>query len=116
MQNFRQRLQDQAYAVADTAIRTDDPIWRPLPTREIARRLGVSIQVLANWRVRDLGPRAHSRRKGEGNKTYYRMDEVLEWLSGRESWQYDRDWLVVRGLAPADADRDYVEWASSLFP
>lgn len=116
MQSFRQRLQDQVLAIADEAIRNDDPIWRPLPSREIGRRLGVSVQVLANWRVRDLGPRAHSGRKGQGNKTFYRMDEVLEWLSGRESWEFDKDWLVARGLAPADAERGYVEWASSLLP
>ncbi|WP_417725736.1 helix-turn-helix transcriptional regulator [Salipiger sp.] len=115
MQNLKHLLADRAECLASEAMSNPDPIWRLLTTRELSKVLGVSVQVLANWRVRDLGPPYRHARPREGHKCFYRMDEVLQWLTGRPAWEFSRSWLAHRGLAPADAEQDYVEWAEGCF-
>lgn len=77
------------------------PPWRSVPTSTIAGMLGVSLQVMANWRVRNSGPPTTVRRKGAGHKTFYRLDEAAVWASDGilVPWEISRDWLKVRGLA-----------------
>ena len=74
--------------------------------------LGVSLQSLANWRVRGTGPEPEDYLKGQGNRTYYRPDEVLSWLTDRtrEPWEFSRDWLAKRGLETEPASRAATEW------
>lgn len=31
------------------------PPWRPIPSRSVAKLLGIKLQTLANWRMRDIG-------------------------------------------------------------
>jgi len=114
MQNLRPFLTARAEELAQQATTSPVPIWRPVTTREIGRLLGISIQVLANWRVRDQGPPFTHAGRALGRKCLYRMDQVLEWLTGTAAWEFDRSWLVVRGLAPDDADEGYVEWAKRV--
>lgn len=92
------------------------PVWRPISTREMAKFLGTNVQTLANWRVRDQGPRYAFAKRGKGNKCVYRLSDVLEWLSGRPSWEFDGEWLAYRGLGPEELDLDYIEWAKSGLP
>ncbi|SFE00276.1 helix-turn-helix domain-containing protein [Salipiger profundus] len=115
MKNFRETLLERAEQLSNDALDSSTPIWRPLTSRDLSKLLGVSVQVLANWRVRDLGPPHHPARRGQGHKRFYRMDQVLAWLTERPSWEFGRAWLLRRGLAPDDADEAYVEWASDIF-
>ncbi|MER9397495.1 hypothetical protein NKI46_05065 [Mesorhizobium sp. M0615] len=87
-----------------TAMTTSLPPWRPIPSRMAARILGVSLQSLANWRMRDLGPRTEPLKKGYGNRIYYRPDKIAEWLSGGQcvGWQFSAQWLSQMGI-PVDA-------------
>ncbi len=79
----------------------DQPPWHVLGTRELARLLGVGVQVLGDWRQRGIGPRPVVRgvyRRGVGNKRWYRLNEVRRWydsLNGvvLEPWRYDADFL-----------------------
>lgn len=75
------------------------PPWRNMPSRDLAKLLGVSLQVLANWRIRGCGPAPAPHRRGNGNRTVYRRSAVMEWLSGmagqpQPEWMHVRDWLV----------------------
>jgi hypothetical protein len=56
------------------------PPWRPIPSRDIKKFLGVSLQALANWRVRGTGPPPEPMEKGLGNRIYYRPDKIMAWL------------------------------------
>ena len=72
--------------------------WDAVSTRELAEILQVSVQVLANWRVRGKGPRALPHGHYRGNKTFYRIFEVQSWLSSesgcpRQGWEVIADWL-----------------------
>ena len=65
---------------------------------ELARALGVSLQSLANWRGRGNGPPITDARLFNGNRSFYRIDHVLEWMAGmdghpRPAWQFSRDFL-----------------------
>lgn len=79
------------------------PPWRAISSRELADLLNVSLQSLANWRVRGTGPVPEKRRKGQGNRMMYRPDVVMSWLSRlgsvpREPWEFSREWLIAQGL------------------
>ncbi|GAA4521652.1 hypothetical protein GCM10023174_00810 [Chelativorans composti] len=88
------------------------PPWRPIPSREVCRILGVSLQSLANWRVRGTGPEPEPHIKGNGNRTYYRPDKILAWLSDhrRDPWEFSRDWLAERGVEMEPASQASIEW------
>lgn len=74
--------------------------------------LGVSLQSLANWRVRETGPEPEPIRRGRGNKMFYRPDKVLSWLvDDREPWEFSRDWLLNRKLdVVGGLDRESTAW------
>jgi len=100
-------------AIADFFVTRRCPPWRPMASRELAGLLGVSLQSLANWRVRGSGPEPEPPMKGKGNRTFYRPDKVLSWLEGtdKEPWEYSRDWLLKRGLDVAGGlDRESTAW------
>lgn len=88
--------------------------WRPIPSRDLSRILGVSLQTLANWRVRGTGPQVEPYKRGQGNRTFYRPDKVMSWLSSirserREPWQFCHEWLVAKGLDNMEAQPEVVE-------
>lgn len=74
------------------------PPWRPIPSRDVAKILGVSLQSLANWRVRGTGPPPEPMQKGLGNRIYYRPDKIMAWLTGEPWWQFTAKWLGEQGL------------------
>ncbi len=86
----------------EALLHSSAPPWQGVRSRIIARWLGVSLQVLANWRVRDVGPTSVKAPKGVGNKMLYRPDVVAAWLSGAEAepWEFAADWLARRGMQP----------------
>lgn len=100
------------------------PPWRPVPSRSAAQMLGVQLQSLANWRMRDVGPKSEPWKKGGGNRTYYRPDRLAEWLSGGRctGWQFSACWLEEKGIPVNMTDQRAVyariQWMESqdLFP
>ena len=79
----------------------DMPPWHVISTRELARLLGVGVQVLGEWRARSIGPTPEPEgiyRRGQGNKRWYRINEIMRWydsLQGidRQPWEYEKDFL-----------------------
>lgn len=107
------------------AMTTNLPPWRPIPSRLAARLLGTSLQSLANWRMRDVGPVTEPMRRGQGNRIYYRPDKIAEWLSGGKcaDWQFSAFWLQQMGMPLDVISQDAVcsrigqlEGLDSLFP
>lgn len=106
------------------AMTTILPPWRPIPSRSAARMLATSLQSLANYRMRELGPRPEAFEKGRGNRVFYRPDRLAEWLSGGRcaDWQFSGCWLQANGLRPEAIDmsavRDRIQWLEEmdLFP
>ncbi len=85
-------------AVRAELMASPHPPWRPMPSREVARLVGASLQSLANWRIRGTGPEPEPAGTGRGNRTYYRPDKLLAWLAGGEWWVHSGVWLDERGL------------------
>lgn len=95
------------------------PPWRPIASRDLSRLLGVSLQSLANWRVRGSGPEPEPHKRGQGNRIYYRPDKVMAWLSAlcgtpHEDWQFCHEWLIAQGLSNMEA-RPEVVWCFTQF-
>lgn len=100
---------DLAHFVS-TAIESSLPPWRPIPSRAVAQMLGTSLQSLANWRMRDLGPTPEPMKQGRGNRIYYRPDRIAEWISGGRcpDWQFSGGWLQEKGMIPANEIDEYL--------
>lgn len=96
------------------------PPWRPIPSIKVAKLLGVSLQSLANWRVRGCGPPSEPVRRGKGNKVFYNPTKIVTWLanlSGEhlESWKVSRDWLKKNGLELCDPnEKSFSELTSMI--
>ena len=92
------------------------PPWRPIPSRLLAVRMGIGVQALANWRIRDNGPPYEPYLRGQGNRTFYRPDTVLEWLSVRvdrhqPAWTFVWQWLERHAIVPmGEPSREGAEW------
>jgi hypothetical protein len=94
------------------------PPWRLIPSRDVARLLGVSLQVLANWRVRGSGPPFDNTIRGKGNKVFYKRSDVLAWAAGQrgervEAWEICRDWLAERGFEMHDMGPEAIDWLAT---
>ncbi|MYZ48347.1 terminase small subunit [Propylenella binzhouense] len=85
--------QNRTQELLDQLLHSDMPPWRPIPSRKLARIFGVSLQSLANWRVRGTGPEPEPMRRGKGNRIFYKPEKVMAWLSGKEPWQHSYAWL-----------------------
>lgn len=98
------------------------PPWRSIPSRSAARMLGVKLQTLANWRMRDLGPAFEPWERGGGNRVYYRPDRIAIWLAGQEdaAWRLSGRWLEAKGIIPSAFERDVIaariEYLQALDP
>jgi hypothetical protein len=98
---------------AEEIMSSATPPWRPIRSREVARLLAVSLQTLANWRVRGTGPEPEPMGTGHGHRTYYRPDKLLAWLDGQPWWRHSGVWLMSMGLAH-DAIDDEVTVAEHI--
>ncbi|WP_411817379.1 hypothetical protein [Hyphococcus sp. DH-69] len=77
--------------------------WDVVSSMELADLTGLSIQVLANWRIRKKGPSPVPRAKYRGNKTYYRVFEVERWLRDlpvTQGWRVVAEWLMQKYYFP----------------
>lgn len=91
--------------------------WDVLSSVELADLLCVSLQVLANWRVRHKRPHPVAAGHFRGNRTYYRIDEVTAWLHSEEGrsvapWQVVAQWLQQQFCTlPLPANEEGNVWA-----
>lgn len=73
------------------------PPWDTVSTAELADILGVSIQVLSNWRIRKAGPNFLPVGTFRGNRVHYRICDIEAWLRSKaeptKAWQVAAEWL-----------------------
>lgn len=104
----------------DTMLADNAPSWRAITSRTLCERLGVSLQVLANWRVRGVGPDHDRAPRGHGNKMLYRPDVVSSWLVDEAvpTWEFSARWLDLRGLMIPDwseaGTNEIIAWLEGL--
>jgi len=90
------------------------PPWDVLSSTELADILGLSFQVLANWRIRNKGPRPEPRQNFRGNRTYYRVYEIERWLGGLENsdgWRVVAKWLMEKYFFPEPLQDEQRTWS-----
>lgn len=86
--------------------------WDVLSSRELAALLGVSIQVLANWRIRNRGPAPAPAKCFKGNRTYYPVFEVEAWQRGVEPWEVLCNWLRKRFIIENPIETEDRTWGA----
>ena len=95
----------------------DRPPWQAMSVGEVADVLGVSIQVLANWRIRGRGPTPFPSTLFKGNRTHYPVYEAAnaaaEWP--KEPWLQCRDFLAFNHLLSAGANYDHMIQTLRIF-
>jgi hypothetical protein len=86
----------------------DRPPWQAMSVGEVADMHGVSIQVLANWRIRGRGPTPFPSTFFKGNRTHYPVYEVSNAATTRpkEPWLQCREFLASNCLLPGEASFD----------
>ena len=95
----------------------DQPPWHVVGSRELARLLGVGVQVLGDWRARGIGPEPVPEgvyRRGPGGRRLYRISEVMRWYDSlqdvhRDAWRYDADYLKTALRIEEDLNEAQVE-------
>jgi predicted site-specific integrase-resolvase len=55
-----------------------------LTEERVADMLGLSVKTLQNWRALGEGPRYY-RPKGRRGLVYYLLEDILDWVRGRET-------------------------------
>ena len=74
----------------------------------------MSLQTIANWRVRGVGPDPEPFGSYRGNRCYYRVDKVHVWLSANEGrevvpWKLWREYLSLIFPCLVEAPRTEIE-------
>lgn len=89
--------------------------WHVLSGRELSDLTGVSLQVLANWRVRGKGPKPCPAGAYRGHRCYYRVSAIDAWLCElegvmREEWEITADWLMQQYIFPVPLQCEERTW------
>ena len=65
-----------------------------ITSAELAKVLGVHLQTINNWKLRELLPKPESNsRTLRGNKNYYRISKIRGWLENKPEDEINREWL-----------------------
>ena len=80
------------------------PPWHVASTREISDATGISFSRLSNWITRRQWPAPEPRQLYHrvGNKSLFRVDRVVEWLTGVPIDDQSQTYLRSVGLAADD--------------
>ncbi len=69
------------------------PPWGTVTSRELSKILGVSLQTINNWKMRDILPAPEPSHKHKGNVNRYRICKVRAWLEDKDDGQIQWDWI-----------------------
>lgn len=92
----------------------DQPPWLFVTSAELAKALGVHLQTLANWRVRERGPTPAPSSWFRGRPARYNAAHVWAWASEEAGvavapWTFNATWLRDELDFPNWMDRDAVQ-------
>lgn len=74
----------------------DLPPWSVISSRELASVLGVHLQTINNWNIRDILPKPVKHCRLRGNKNYYRISSIKAWLTGENEADIVWGWAAQR--------------------
>jgi hypothetical protein len=86
---------------SDLASRLNRPPWHTCSTKELSQALGISFGRLSNWICRGqwgVEPAPRPLFRLTGNKTVWRVDSVVTWLTGVPADDQARRYLMSVGL------------------
>jgi len=69
------------------------PTWSHISTQELSEVLGVSVQNLNNWVLRGTMPQPEGKKRGYGNKNYFRISKIRSWLENKPENQIHKEWI-----------------------
>lgn len=94
------------FADADLVQTLRRPPWHVASTREISDATGITFGRLSNWLMRRLfvPPETRQLYHRVGNKSLFRIDRVVEWLSGVPLEEQAQRYLGSVGLAADDRE------------
>ena len=70
--------------------------WEYVTSAELAKILGVHLQTINNWKLREVLPKpAANNPRLRGNKNYYGVDTIKAWLAGQTMEEFYTQWLVT---------------------
>lgn len=67
--------------------------WQVISRLQLSKSIGVHLQTLANWNIRDKGPTPSPRGTWRLNKVYYPIANIVAWLDERAIWEVYQDWV-----------------------
>lgn len=67
--------------------------WQVVTRRQTAKTIGVHLQTMANWDIRDKGPTPSPKGIWRQNKVYYPIANVQAWLDRKPIWHIYKEWL-----------------------
>lgn len=81
-------------------------------SRELSQVLGVSLQTINNWKMRNIlpEPEPSSRNLPAGNRNYWRLDRIMSLIENRPIEEIHREWWR-RYVEPYSGPIDNVEQA-----
>lgn len=99
-------LRDTDSTVVDLARQLARPPWHVASTRELSDATGISFSRLSNWITRRQWPAPEPRQlyRRVGNKSLFRIDRVVEWLTGVQIEDQAQSYLRSVGLAADDRE------------
>lgn len=67
--------------------------WQVVSRLQLARAIGIHLQTVANWNIRDKGPAPTPKGTWKQHKCYYPIASVIAWLDQRPIWEVYQEWL-----------------------
>ncbi len=69
------------------------PAWATVTSRELSQILGVSLQTINNWKMREFLPEPEPFDLYKGNKNRYRISKIRAWLEGVSEDKIEIAWV-----------------------
>ena len=77
--------------------------WCSVTSRELSNILGVSLQTINNWKMRNILPLPEESHKHKGNVNRYKVSKIKSWLEGKNEEQIQWDWIneYIKPILPS---------------
>lgn len=67
--------------------------WCSVTSRELSKILGVSLQTINNWKMRDILPAPEPSHLHKGNVNRYKISKIKSWLEGKDEETIQWEWI-----------------------
>jgi transposase len=89
--------------------------WYTVTSRELSKILGVSLQTINNWKMRDILPSPEPYENYKGNVNRYKISKIKMWLEGRTEKEINQDFIEHHmEISPEDITQPQAEYMARL--